>query len=569
MVPTQLGPYSIGPRLGRGGMGAVYEAVDSFGGEAVAIKVLATHLADDAGLRRRFDAEIETLKNLRHPGIVRLLAFGEEDGQPYYAMELVRGRSIDALLRSGRRFTWQETVAAALAITRALKVAHDHGVIHRDLKPANLLLPDDAPLGDVKLADFGIAKLFGGAAHTALGNVVGTAEYMAPEQAAGRPIDARADLYALGLVMYAMLAGKPPFRSANVAEVMRMQQVAQPPGLASLVADLPPAVDDLIQKLLAKDAADRPANALALGRLLASIETQASAPPPQTPPPVVLDEGATPRGTTHAARASAKTAALPAAPAAGREHVDLLAPTRDLTQAGPAHPAVSHLAADVAAATTQVDAGARSRHMTLAQLESERAAAVDRQARQEWRMGMLWAAAILFLLVGGSYVLLRPLTADELMTRIEAQLAVSPDRQDALRDVEPLIGQFLARYPGDQRSAAMSGLKRELDIDRLRIRAERREKKSVPPVMRIERDYRQALEQKTADPAACLAALKAILALPDDTAAMPLGDMREADPMVRDTALWRGLVAWQIAQIAAVEAAEQRIDRQDAARTRP
>ncbi len=209
MQPSQLGPYRILRQLGRGGMGAVYEAEDVESGEHVAVKVLAAHLSDDPGIRSRFLAEIETLKNLRSPGIVRLLSFGEQEGQLFFAMELVAGRSLDQMLRDGIRFDWRTTVDAALAITRALKSAHDHGVIHRDLKPGNLLVTDD---GTVKLADFGIAKLFGGEAQTAQGNFVGTADYMAPEQASGKPVDNRADLYALGLVMFAMLSGGPPFR---------------------------------------------------------------------------------------------------------------------------------------------------------------------------------------------------------------------------------------------------------------------------------------------------------------------------------------------------------------------
>jgi len=149
MQPTQLGPYSIGTRLGRGGMGAVYEATDTTTGATVAVKVLAAHLVDDPGLRSRFRAEIDTLKALRHPSIVQLLAYGEQDDQPYFAMELVRGQSLEQILRSGRTFSWRETVATGLAVAQALKVAHDHGVVHRDLKPANLLISTD---GTVKLA---------------------------------------------------------------------------------------------------------------------------------------------------------------------------------------------------------------------------------------------------------------------------------------------------------------------------------------------------------------------------------------------------------------------------------
>ena len=375
MNPTQLGPYEIKSRLGRGGMGAVYEAVDTTSGETVAVKVLASHLADDPGLRSRFDAEIEMLKNLRHPGIVRLLAFGEQDDQPFFAMELVRGKSLEQILRSGRRFTWRETVAVAAEITRALKVAHDNGIVHRDLKPANLLVAEPvsgvtepqasaATEGGtkrvtVKLADFGIAKLFGGVAHTALGHVVGTAEYMAPEQATGRPTDHRADLYALGLVMYAMLTGSPPFRGTQLTEVIDKQRRAIPPRVKSLVPDVPAEFDELIARLLAKDPAQRPASALALGRLLSAIETlhaaapgtaAAAAPSPSggasTPRPastIPPARNATPGPTAHERSnkptrpvdgvAATGPVSLPAKPLVRREvgeNIDLLAPTQTL-----------------------------------------------------------------------------------------------------------------------------------------------------------------------------------------------------------------------------------------------
>jgi serine/threonine protein kinase len=261
------------------------------------VKVLASHLSEDAGLRRRFESEIDALKNLRHPGIVRLIAFGEQDEQPYFAMELVRGRSLEQLLRDGRRFTWRETIAKATEISRALKAAHDVGIVHRDLKPANLLIADVAQTATtgpqalagetitVKLADFGIAKLFGGQSHTAHGHVVGTAEYMAPEQAMGKPLDHRADLYALGLVMYAMLTGAPPFRGGQLAELIDKQRRVVPPRVSTLVRDVPPELDELIARLLSKDPAQRPASALALGRLMAAIETLHTMPAAAPAPP--------------------------------------------------------------------------------------------------------------------------------------------------------------------------------------------------------------------------------------------------------------------------------------------
>ena len=359
MNPTQLGPYTIQSRLGRGGMGAVYEAVDSTSGDLVAVKVLASHLADDEGVRSRFEAEIDALKNLRHPGIVRLLAFGEQDEQPFFAMELVRGKSLEQLLRGGRRFSWRETVAVAIEISRALKAAHDQGIVHRDLKPANLLVADDLPItGEsaagsaekvtVKLADFGIAKLFGGVGHTALGHVVGTAEYMAPEQAAGRPVDHRVDLYALGLVMYAMLTGSPPFRGTQLTEVIDKQRRAIPPRVATVVPDIPGELDELIARLLAKDPAQRPASALALARLLSAIETLY--PLPQSdgddPASAANSDGEGPLHPTAHDRSNRPTRpigpgaagmaakeprrALPPAPPADPPACDLLAPTQPL-----------------------------------------------------------------------------------------------------------------------------------------------------------------------------------------------------------------------------------------------
>ena len=144
MESQQLGPYVLISRLGRGGMGAVYEAEHEGTGEHVAVKVLAPHLADDFGLKERFNAEIQTLKPLRCPGIVQLIAYGEDDGQPYFSMELVHGQSLERLIRGGRIFAAEEVIAFSIEIARSLKVAHDHGIIHRDLKPANLLVPDDA-----------------------------------------------------------------------------------------------------------------------------------------------------------------------------------------------------------------------------------------------------------------------------------------------------------------------------------------------------------------------------------------------------------------------------------------
>ena len=347
MEPQQLGPYVLGKRLGRGGMGAVYEAKHQETGEHVAVKVLASHLADDLGLKERFEAEIQTLKPLRCSGIVQLIAYGEDEGQPYFAMELVDGQSLERVIRGGRTFSVEEVIGFSIEIARSLKVAHDHGIIHRDLKPANLLIPSDADCGyaGIKLADFGIAKLFGAASQTAHGSIVGTAEYMAPEQAAGKPLDARADLYTLGLVMFTMIAGKPPFRGSQLTEIITKQLRETPPRASSFYHDIPKDLDTLIDELLAKNPAKRPASALAVGRRLTAIQDMLSKSKPSLEngcddgaPSLIIQSQADPAAPTNHDRSSSLTEALPKnnVPQVSLSSIDLLAETKEGTRRGSA-----------------------------------------------------------------------------------------------------------------------------------------------------------------------------------------------------------------------------------------
>ncbi len=343
MEPQQLGPYVLSKRLGRGGMGAVYEAQHQETGDRVAVKVLASHLADDLGLKERFEAEIQTLKPLRCAGIVQLIAYGEDEGQPYFAMELVDGQSLERLIRGGLTFSVEEVIALSIEIARSLKVAHDHGIIHRDLKPANLLIPDNASQANagVKLADFGIAKLFGAASQTAHGSIVGTAEYMAPEQAAGRPLDARADLYTLGLVMFTMICGKPPFRGSQLTEVITKQLRETAPRVSSFNHGIPKELDTLISELLAKDPAKRPASALAVGRRLTAIQDALSATDHPVEdgrgdgqPSLIIRPETDPTAPTNHDRSSSLTEAVPKnnAPQASPSSIDLLAETKEGTR---------------------------------------------------------------------------------------------------------------------------------------------------------------------------------------------------------------------------------------------
>ena len=269
MELTQLGPYRIEKEIGRGGMGTVYTAIEEITGDKVAVKVLAPLLANQEGFRDRFAAEIEALQELDHPNIVKLFASGQQSGCLYYAMEFVDGCSLEDELFRRRRFQWQEVCRIGIDLCRALKLAHDHGVIHRDIKPANLLWSKDE---QIKLSDFGIARLFGNTGFTSEGGVLGTAEYMAPEQAEGNRITHHCDLYSLGGVFYAMLAGRPPFQSKSMLKLLQMQRFSQPESVCKYAPDTPSEFDQIILQLLEKEPNRRFPNALLIARRLEAMQ---------------------------------------------------------------------------------------------------------------------------------------------------------------------------------------------------------------------------------------------------------------------------------------------------------
>src|SRR5487761_1168809 len=285
----RLGPYQIGRKLGKGGMGTVYAGVNLENGEAAAVKVLSAVMAHEEGFRERFEAEIESLKKLHHPNIVRLFGYGEQDGYHFYGMELVEGRSLEEELLAGRTFEWREVTELTIQVCRALKHAHDRGVIHRDIKPANLLLADD---GTLKLSDFGIAKLFGSTGMTADGGVLGTAEYMAPEQADGRPVTHRCDLYSLGGVMYALLSRRPPFRATTMVEMLQLQRYAQPEPLRRFAPEAPAELESIVGLLLEKDPEKRLPTAMVLSRRLEAMRHGLSVRPDEAGKSLAVVDGA-------------------------------------------------------------------------------------------------------------------------------------------------------------------------------------------------------------------------------------------------------------------------------------
>jgi serine/threonine-protein kinase len=269
MMGSRLGKWVIDKELGRGGMGRVYLAHSESDGQVAAVKVLAAELAQEVGFLHRFEREISALSRLDHPNIVRFYESGNQDQTFYFAMEYVDGPTYEFLLQQRNRLPWREVLDAAIQICPALKHAHDHGIVHRDLKPSNLLRTRD---GRVKLTDFGIAKVFASNHLTATGGVVGTAEYLSPEQAMGKPATKRSDLYSLGIVLYQLLTGRPPFEGASTPELLRKHCYGQFDRPAKILPGLPFELDEVICQLLEKDPANRPADGLVLIRRLESLQ---------------------------------------------------------------------------------------------------------------------------------------------------------------------------------------------------------------------------------------------------------------------------------------------------------
>lgn len=248
MREQKLGPYVLQNVVGRGGMGTVYKAKHDETGETCAVKALAPTYAHDEHFRARFESEIQALLKLDHENIVRLISYGQNEGNLFFAMELVDGQSLFQMQRKGHRFDWREILEIAKDVGSGLKHAHDRGVIHRDLKPGNLLR---AKSGATKITDFGIAKNFGTSQNTG-DNVLGTMDFMSPEQAKGQPVTIRSDIYSLGTVMFTLLSGKPPFKANSVEESLRNLTKVPPPHVSSVAPDVPEEIDSLIRQMMDK-----------------------------------------------------------------------------------------------------------------------------------------------------------------------------------------------------------------------------------------------------------------------------------------------------------------------------
>jgi len=273
MAERQIGPFLLGDKLGGGGMGVVYRATYTKTGQQVAVKLLPPDQEQNPKLIKRFDRELEILKKLKHPNIVQCFGGGRLAKQRFFAMELVDGGSLAAVLKDRGRLPWEDVVRYGMQICSALEYAHEHGIIHRDLKPDNLLITKK---GVLKLGDFGVARDVGAMALTAPGRTVGTYAYMAPEQIRGEPpVSHKTDLYALGCVLFEMLTGKPPFESdGNPATLFLQHLEKKPPRVATVALDCPIWLDTLIGQLMEKDPEKRPWDASAVEQALQEVEAK-------------------------------------------------------------------------------------------------------------------------------------------------------------------------------------------------------------------------------------------------------------------------------------------------------
>ncbi|MEV5326315.1 protein kinase [Nonomuraea sp. NPDC052634] len=248
--------YLLVSRIATGGMGEVWRARDELLGREVAVKILRSHMHADPTFRERFRNEARLTAALADPGVAQVFDYGEQSDLAYLVMELVHGEPLSAILGRNGALGPEVTLDVVHQTAKALHAAHSAGIIHRDIKPGNLLV---TPEGAIKVTDFGIARALEAAPVTQTGTVLGTAQYVSPEQAQGLPLTPSTDLYSLGVVAYECLAGRTPFRADSQVAIALLHLNEQPPPLG---ADVPAAVRELVMSLLAKEPEQRPGSAI-------------------------------------------------------------------------------------------------------------------------------------------------------------------------------------------------------------------------------------------------------------------------------------------------------------------
>ena len=265
----RLGPYRVLSALGRGGMGQVFRAEDTRLERVVALKVMHKRYATTPGSRKRFIYEARSMAAVKHDNVVTVYEVGEHAGTPFLAMELLKGHTFEAIIKPNQPVPFNQIFDYAIQISRGLAAAHARGIVHRDIKPANIWIEE--PGGRVKILDFGLA-LAGGPIDglPGRGTVVGTPGYLSPEQAQSDPLDDRCDLYSVGVVLYELCCGRPPFVATTISEQLIKVIAHVPERPDGIATDLPRPYADLIMRLLAKEPRDRVRSAVALEELLES-----------------------------------------------------------------------------------------------------------------------------------------------------------------------------------------------------------------------------------------------------------------------------------------------------------
>ena len=298
VMGSRLGRFVLRSELGRGGMGIVYCAHDPTLGRSVALKVLPSQREADPQRRARFLREARSAASIVHPNVATIYEIGDAETSLFIAMELVPGESLRARFTAGRPLPAAGVVAIAKGVARGLAAAHAQGIVHRDLKPENVMVDDK---GLVKILDFGLAKLRDAreaprdvleqqptdAVSTAEGQLLGTPAYMSPEQAAGKPLDARSDLFSLGVVLYEALTGGRPFSGETSFETLASVMRDTPRSLRTVNPEVPPRLAALVMRCLAKAPADRPASADELLAALEALGEQAAMAPARSRAPAV------------------------------------------------------------------------------------------------------------------------------------------------------------------------------------------------------------------------------------------------------------------------------------------
>ena len=329
MVGTVIGNYKIVEKIGEGGMGAVYKGIDLMLDRTVAIKTLRSELTADSDLVERFRREARALAKLNHPNITGIYNFFTHNDEYLIVLEYINGENLEQRLTREGKISYENAHQIFGQITQALSFAHGQGIIHRDIKPANIMETGE---GIIKVTDFGIARILGAAALTQIGKAPGSVYYASPEQIyASEKLDARSDIYSLGILLFQVLSGTLPFRGTSMPEILQKQLETPAPAISGYLPAVSPVVENVIKRALAKKAEDRfatvadffqalPAPSKASHASLPTDFKQAVAPKPIIVPPIMPNRPLAPT----AAPPHAQTAARPLAPSkSDQSHIRL------------------------------------------------------------------------------------------------------------------------------------------------------------------------------------------------------------------------------------------------------